>query len=875
MPLTAGTRLGPYEVLSPLGAGGMGEVYRARDTRLDRTVAIKVLPPHASERPDLRERFEREARAVSSLNHPHICTLHDVGRQGDVDYLVMEYVEGETLAARLERGPLPKSDLLLHAVEIADALDKAHRQGLVHRDLKPGNIMVTRAGIKVLDFGLARVTRTAEAGSGLTASPTLTSPLTAEGTIVGTFQYMAPEQLEGKEADARADIFAFGAVLYEMATGRKAFEGRSQASLIAAIMSANPDPTALLAPDLPAGLDRLVRACLAKDPEDRLQSAHDVVLQLRWIADAGARSEQLGSVPATGHRLALALRWLPWALIPLAAATAFWVGHAISVPSPSPLLRASLALPVGFELDGDNASLALSPDGSRVALAGSAPGEKQRIWVRALDSLAAQPLSGTENATYPFWSPDGRFIGFFADRKVKKVPAGGGTVQTICEASDGRGADWSRRGEIVFTPGPLDGLFRVPAAGGTPVRLTTPQGPGGTHRLPRFLPDGRRLLFFAGDNTGEQNAIHLLDLETGRTAPVAREKSEGRYLAPGYLAFVREGQLMIQPVDKSSLQPEGEAVPVAEGLQFNEFRWTGNFTLTETGLLLYQTGTLTRKGQLTWFDLEGKELGEVGEPAPILSIHVAPGAARAVATVRSEGYDLWMYDLVRGVASRFTFGQEPAAFPIWSPDGREIAYSNGSGQILVKAADGASEPKRIVTEIGSRIPTSWSPDGKVISFWAQTQNAGNDMWMLPIAGAAEPFIATPADEMDGMFSPDGRWLLHASDESGRREIYVVPFPGPGGKWQISSGGAIGGFWSNNGRRIVYETLDRKLLAAEVTVQGTNLEIGATRQMFGGRALPGPWSAAPSEERLLVAVPTEERDSSLTLVTNWIADLERR
>ncbi len=871
MSLQAGTRLGPYEILAPLGSGGMGEVYRARDTRLDRSVAIKVLPFHLAQNPEARARFEREARTASGLNHPHICVLHDVGEHEGVHFLVMEHLEGETLAERLARGPLPAEEVLRCAVQIADALDKAHRRGIVHRDLKPANIMMTKSGAKLLDFGLARAAPQAPASTGLTASPTMTRPLTAEGHIIGTFQYMAPEQLEAKEADARTDIFALGAVIHEMATGRRAFEGTSQASLIAAILKEEPRPISALQPLAPAALDRVVRTCLAKDPDERWQSAADLRREMQWVATAGPEA------PATQRRRGAS----PWiagiaALLALGAGAAG--GYLMHPVDRAPVLRASLALPPGVEIDRDNASLALSPDGRTVAFAGSAPGGRQQIWLRRLDAAVASPLDGTDGATYPFWSPDGRFVGFFSERKLRKVPAAGGPVQTICDAADGRGASWSAEGVIVFAPGPLDPLYAVAASGGEPSSITALHEKGETHRLPWFLPGGGLLLFYAGSaQPKESDGIYALDLASKRTSLVLRARSGGLYVEPGFLIYVRERNLVAQPFDPGSLRLSGEPVPIAEGLVFNDYRATGSYALSGGGLLLYVAGALVPDAQLTWFDLEGRELVKVGRPASMIDVAVSPDGARAVITVREERFDLWSMDLVRGVATRLTFGPEAAVFPIWSPDGRQVAYADGFGRIFSKSADGAGEARTLLDDSSAtRLASSWAPDGSAILLWTQTQKDGQNLWVLPLGAGREPrpLIATPANEADGLLSPDGRWMLYTSDASGRRELYVVPYPGLDGKWQISSEGATRGAWLAGGRRIAYETSDRRLMAVEVAPRGTNLEIGATQPLLGGRPVPGPWALDPDGRRLLAAVPIAAGDTTLSIVTDWRTALGR-
>jgi len=903
MSLAPGTRLGPYEITAAIGEGGMGEVYRARDSRLGRDVAIKVLPERLSRDPGRRERFEREARAVSSLNHPHICILHDIGSQesdhGPVDYLVLEHLEGETLAARIARGPLPPDQVLRYAAQMADALERAHRQGIVHRDLKPANVMLTKAGVKLLDFGLAKL-RDAGAGPGSADGidaggsllATTTRQLTTAGTILGTFQYMAPEQLEGKEADARTDIFALGVLVYEMATGRKAFEGASQASLIAAILKEQPRPIADLHPLSPAGLDRLVRACLAKDPDERIQTAHDVRLQLEWIAEgnlpggsasmAGAAPIAAGAAPGAAPVRRGVGAWVAGTAALLFGLVTGGLGWWLHAPTPPSRLRVNLELPPKTRLDLQNTSLALSPDGRTLAFAASGQDGKLFLWLRPIDSLQAQPLAGTDGATYPFWSPDGRFVGFFAEGKLKKIQASGGAVQTLCDASDGRGASWGADGVIVFAPGPFGGLSRVSAAGGAPASLTTPESEGTTHRLPFFLPDGRRLLFFSAQ-PGKQDTsgIHSLDLDTKTITLVAKEESEGRYVPPGYLVFVREGNLMSQPIDPAGLRVSGEAVPIAEKVQFNPNRWAGAFTLSESGLMLYQTGAAVAKSRLTWFDLEGKEQGTVGEPANFIGLSLAPDGKRAAAMVLSGAgrSDVWLYDLLRGVGSRFTFDAEGAFSPIWSPDGRQVAYTDFNARIFVKSADGASESRGVLMETGAnRGLDDWIPDGSGILFWSQSGTTGLDILFQPVVGDGKPrpLIATAAREQFAHLSPDGRWMLYSSDESGRAEVYVVPYPEPGGRWQVSTGGASGGEWVEGGRRIVYADLENKLVSVDIAAQGGNLVIGAPRAIFGGRPVPQIGSLSRDGRRMLAAVPFEEAASpALVLVTDWTADLKAR
>jgi len=931
MPLAPGTRLGPYEILAAAGVGGMGEVYKARDTRLGRDVAIKVLPEHLSSDPSRRERFEREARAVSALNHPNICVLHDIGSQdtahGPVDYLVLEHLEGETVADRLIRGALPMDQVLRHAAEIADALARAHRQGIVHRDLKPHNVMLTKGGSKLLDFGLAKLRDGAgpgapggpgpaggsgglagAGGSGGSLLPTATRNLTTAGTLLGTFQYMAPEQLEGKEADARTDIFAFGALVYEMTTGRRAFEGASQASLIAAIMGKDPPPLAASAPLAPPALERIVRRCVAKDPDDRWQSAGDLAHELRFLAGGAATVASGLALPGTSGEHAAAAgipgagvaegaalhaaagagprrRGIAPAIVAAAvvvvAIAAGAAGYLLRPEPPREVLRVSLNLPSTLRLDAPNMPLAFSPDGRTLAFAAAGPGGRPLLHLRPLDSLEAHALAGTEGATYPFWSPDGRFVGFFADHKLRKVPAAGGTVVSLCDALDGRGASWSRAGVIAFTPSPFGGLMLVPEAGGMPTPLTTTNDSAMSHRLPFFLPDGRRLLYLSGTAIkDENNGIHWIDIESKETGAVLKVSSAARYAAPGWLTFVRDNNLMAQRFDPATLKLSGEAYPIAEEVRFVPARWSGTYALSDQGALVYQTGTAAQRAQLTWFDLEGRKTGTIGEPAPIFGVAIAPDGHRAV--ISRAGADgsgeLWMYDLVRGLGGRFTFGSESAYFHVWSPDGRRVAYTDGGGRILVKSADGVGEPESIIDKKDAiRAPQDWSPDGGVILFRTQSAETGLDIQAVATTGdhAITNLIATPANESGARLSPDGRWLAFLSDESGdAAQLFVVPFRSTGGKRQVTSGGATGFRWMPDGRRLVYATPDDKLMAVDITVQGANLEIGAPAPFFGGEPAPDFWAIAPDGRRILTAVAVDEGPTApLVLVTDWSKGLD--
>jgi Tol biopolymer transport system component len=696
---------------------------------------------------------------------------------------------------------------------------------------------------------------------------------------------MAPEQLEGKKADARTDIFAFGCVLYEMATGKKAFSGSTQASLISSILRDEPQPISQVQPMSPPALDHVVKKSLAKDPEDRWQNAADLGGELKWIAEGGSQAGAPAPVVSRRGRRT----WLLGAAALPVGALLVWFGYQLRPVRPGPVVRSSLGLPAGLQFDAENGAVALSRDGRRLAFAAFESGGRPQLWVRATNSLTVQPIAGTDGASQPFFSWDGESIGFFADRKLKRVPVAGGTVQAICDAPDPRGGSWGRDGVIVFAPAPFGGLAQVSASGGTPSPATRPEDSSITHRLPSFLPDGRRLLFFRGigiRTTTKGVGIWSLDLTTKKTALVAQENSGGVWVEPGFLVFVRNATLMAQRADAKSLRTFGEAVPLAEGIWFNAYRWTGNYSLSDTGLLVFEGGGLAAKSQLTWMDLDGKIVGTVGEPAPNTGLALSPDGRRALTSIPEPNgvRGIWMYDLTRGVASRFPTDGMSADFPIWSPDGRQVVYGDGDGNLLAKASDGLSGARALIrVESSNQIATSWSPDGSVIAFAHQESKTGWDLWILPLSGDRKPYplIVTSANELWGKFSPDGEWLSYVSDESGRQELYVVPFPGPGEKRQVTSGGADDAFWLGTSGELAYAR-GGKLFAVRVDRRG----IGDPRLLLGGRMLRSPagvssWQPALTTstrdgKRLLVALPIGgDFSPAMTLVTNWPAELEKR
>jgi eukaryotic-like serine/threonine-protein kinase len=887
MTLAAGTRLGPYELIAPVGAGGMGEVYRAKDTRLDRTVAVKVLPAHLSSSPESRQRFEREAKTISQLSHPHICALYDVGNQDGVEFLVMEYLEGETLSERLLKGALPFDQVLRYGIEIADALDKAHRQGIVHRDLKPGNVMITKSGVKLLDFGLAKAVAPATPQQ-LTSFPTQQA-LTQEGTILGTFQYMAPEQLEGSEADARTDIFAFGALLYEMATGQKAFSGKTQASLIAAIIERVPPPISTISPMTPPAFDRVVKTCLAKDPEDRWQTAHDVMLELKWVAEGGSAA----GLPAPIVARRKSREKLAWALAALFAlgaiasaviAVRFWRAAA-----QSRTVRASVMPPPKstFRFYGLSGAMALSPDGRFLAYVASTPEGKRILWIRPLDSVTEQALSGTEDATFPFWSPDSRYIGFFANDRLKKIAVGGGPALTICTAVDGRGGTWSRDGSIFFALRNSP-IYRVAETGGSAVEITKlDAGRADTsHRWPAVLPDGRHFLYLASPqgSASENNALFLASTDGKENRKLLQPAPMNALYASRHLLYARESTLLAQPFDPDRGRFVGEAFPIAENVFVDPLFSRAAFSASENGVLAYQTGEAILGARFSWYDRTGKELGPaMSEPIMARGFRLSPDDSRLAANIfdlAGGNMDIWVIDLKRGARSRLTFEPTIETSPVWSSDGARIAYSSDRrGQpLLVKSASGTAGEEILFQSEDAKNPTSWSTDGRFLLFNRTLPKTKTDVWVLPLFGERKPFPLVQSQFIDrnGQFSPDGRWVAYVSDESGRLEIYAVPFPGPGGKWQVSTGGGSGPHWSADGTELFYVTGDRDLMTVEVK-SGSEFQASSPKPLFSLSSLTPVtvFEVSRDGRRFLQGIPREATGSPVTLVLNWTAELGKK
>ena len=895
MSLTSGTKLGPYEIQSPLGAGGMGEVYRARDTRLDRIVAIKILPSHLSENAEARQRFDREARTISSLNHPNVCTLHDVGHQDGIDYLVMEYLEGETLADRLRKGPLSVEQVLKYGIEICEGLEKAHRSGVVHRDLKPGNIMLTKTGAKLMDFGLAKASiASPNVTSGLTATlttPVGSSPLTAQGTVVGTFQYMAPEQVEGKEADTRSDVFALGAVLYEMVTGKRAFEGKTAASAMAAVLERDPAPISLLRPASPTALERLIKTCLDKDPDERWQTAHDVKLQLKQIAEGGSQAGvtalSSASVPVAGAGKS---RYLGWALLALAIAAAAAVGYFAHVPRPSPPVWGGLNL--SGEL-GEEGSFALSSDGSRLAYVAADPQGRIVLWVRRLDSPKGQPLDGTEGLEYPFWSADSRNLGFFAEGKLKRIEATGQNLETVCDAPNGRGGTWNRDGVIVFAPNAVGGLSKVSASGGTPVPVTK-ASVSINHRFPHFLPDGRHFLFTLAFGQNGEDGIYYGSLDSPEIKRVSAGPSSNPAYASGYLLLVREGKLWAQSFDARQLRVNGEPFLVSDGVRWAFDRRAADFSAAENGMLVFLSSVGSGQ-RLVWLDGEGKEQGvavpDIGNPTSgLMAGTLSPSGDRtAIARARGSGSDIWIYNLKTALGARLTFTDDFNESPVWSPDGNNIVYTRNlldHYELRLKSVSGAGEEQVLVKSPGNVIASAWSRDGRYVFYGADifgTTGKVQGMALPMESGDHKAFAATQTagNVFAGAFSPDNKWVAYLSDEGGRFEVYATTFPAHVGKWQLSAGGvdpAVFPIWTGTGpeTEVIFRDLQSHLIAVPVSTEGTSLSQGAARVLLGGRSLASSRfiDVTRDGKRILLGLPQENASTPLTLLLNWTENLRR-
>jgi len=891
MPISTGTRLGSYEVLAQIGAGGMGEVYRARDTRLERIVAIKVLPTHLADKPELRERFEREARTIASLNHPHTCALHDIGQQDGTDFLVMEYLEGETLAERLKKGPLPLDQVLQFAIEISDALDKAHRKGITHRDLKPGNIMLTKSGTKLLDFGLAKLKQeVAPANVQLSQLPTANDPLTAQGTIVGTLQYMAPEQLEGKEVDARTDIFAFGMVVYEMATGKKAFEGKSQASVIGAILKDDPPPISSLQPMTPPSLDHIVKTCLAKEPEERWEAASDLCRELKWIA-AGDSQSALPSIATAKAVRTLGRQGLfigAGALLFGALISGIAIWHLQPTPlAPVAVSRSVFSLPAGDRFGVLQLPVvALSPDG-RYLVHVARRGNNQQLYLRAMDSFEARALPGTEGALAPFFSPDSQWIGFFAESKLKKIPISGGAAVTLGTLSTGSptlSATWGTNDNIIFQELTTGGFWQISAAGGSPKRLNTLGKGEASHRWPVFLPGGKAVLF-AGSTSASWTTpqIELYRLDTGERRNLISGGTDPYYSPTGHLLYVQGGTLMGVPFDLQRMEVRGTPVPVVEGVMQSTYSGSAQYSISENGSLAYVPGGIQgSQSTLTWVDRKGVEQVLPTPPHSYRVPRLSPDGTRVAVALDELGGHAWIYDLARETLTRLTFEAGGINSLAWTRDGKRLTFNSGAPPNLFwQPADGSGKAERLTTSENQQNPISWSPDGQVLAYMELDPTTNWDIWLLRL-GDRKPqvFLRTSSFESVPQFSPDGRWLAYVSDESGRFEIYVQPYPGPGGKWQISTEGGTEPIWNPNNRELFYRN-GPTMMSVDILTQ-PSFSVGKPRMLFEGPYLSitstlASYDVSPDGQRFLMLKATEQQQSitQINVVQNWFEELKQK
>ncbi len=848
----------------------MGEVYRARDTRLDRSVAIKVLPAAIAGNASLRDRFEREARVISSLSHPHICTLFDVGHENGCSYLVMEYLDGETLADRLTRGPLPTEQVLRYGMQIADALAAAHRHGVIHRDLKPGNVMLTKSGAKLLDFGLAKSAAPVLDFDGATEH----KPLTQEGTILGTFQYMAPEQLEGLEADARTDIFALGVLLYEMATGRRAFEGKTRTSLIAAIVSGEVKPMSQIQPLTPPALEHVVKKCLSKDPKDRWQSASDIAEELRWISEAGSQAGVATRTVMTRRRREQILLALALALaIATATLATLYLRERDRAVQP---FVSDLAAPGGarFNAVGDEGGpVVVSPNGSFVVFS-VADGAMTRLWLRSLDSGDARPLTGTEGGMFPFWSPDSRNLAFFAGGQLKRVDIVGGLPINIAAAPVSRGGAWGPGDVIVFTPATLDAIYRVPASGGKAVAVTKLDFSQHTsHRWPSFLPDSKHFLYLASnhqDPSGGSNAVYIGSIDGDAPRLLVRSLSNAVY-SNGYLLFNREKTLFAQPMSSEG-SIKGQPIPVAENVLYDSGIWRGGFSVSDTGLLVYHAGQGSIGSRLVWMDRSGKGIGVIGERDMYWDVQISPDQQKVAICIGDPGRLMWVFDLQRNTRTRLPLDARATGTPFWSADGSTLyagtAQQDGFHIVAKRLKGGSSTTTNISKFSGDAFGLTVSPDGKTLIF-----DSRGDLWRTSADGRSQAMQVTStrnSNEYDPLFSPDGRWLSYTSNENGKDDVFIASATDVTQKWQVSTGGGRLARWRGDGREIFFLDNENKINGVPIRLEQSGLEIGNPHPLFGivPRVATRAYDVTADGQRFLVNSLADQPSPTIRIVADW-------
>ncbi|MCX6132879.1 MAG: protein kinase [Ignavibacteriales bacterium] len=889
-----GTTVSHYRILEKLGEGGMGVVYKAQDTNLDRFVALKFLPPHVAASRDDKARFLQEAKAVASLAHPNICTIHSVEEEDGKAFIVMEYVEGKTLKDMDQNVPLKQAVEI--GTQVADGLAAAHEKGVVHRDIKPDNIMIRKDGrVQIMDFGLAKL-------KGV-------SRLTKEGSTVGTAGYMSPEQVQGQETDHRTDIFSLGVVLYELFTGESPFKGVHETAISYEIVNVDPAPLSAVKPEIDPQLDAIILECLEKEPSERYQSVAEVAKELRRFKRESSRSRvsrvsvarpiyKSDNAASASAEMKPKIRitrreFAAWILAGVLLVSSVVVAYFSLRESEVFVTRSSILPPEKTTFNADlGGHIALSPNGKLLAFVGQDSARKSNVWVRPLNALSGQMLSGTEGAQYPFWSPDSRFIGFFAGGKLRKIEASGGPPQTICEASDARGGTWNRDGVVVFTAAGNTPLSRVSAAGGSPTVLTKFDSSRQeiSHRWPWFLPDGKHFLFGVqttqtGAAEGDLICVGSLDGTENNTLLHA---SSNMAYAAGHVLFLREQSLMAQPFDVKSLSFTGDAFPVAEQVQFFANRNKAIFTVSDNGVLAFQTGGISGSSQLIWYDRTGKELERVDKPGNFGNFRLSPDAknlAVDVSDTKSRNVDLWVYDLARKVSTRFTFDPAVEAYPVWSPDGNRIVFNSNRKSLFnlyQRASSGAGSEELLLESDHTKIPTDWSADGRFLLYFTfGDQKTGTDLWVLPLSGDRKPilFLQTEFNEVRPTMSPGGKWIAYQSNESGTNQVYVRPFPGPGGKYQVSTTPGSRPRWRKDGKELYYLGADGRLMAAEVASIGETFVVGAVRPLFATRAVTGlttSYDVTADGKRFLVnTVLGETLSFPITLVVNWDAELKKK
>jgi eukaryotic-like serine/threonine-protein kinase len=886
MTLVAGTRLGPYEIVGAIGAGGMGEVYKARDTRLDRTVALKVIGAALAGTPELRERFEREARTISQLNHPAICTLHDVGHAGDTSYIVFEYLEGEPLTTRIARGPMSPQEALPIAIAVCEALDAAHRQGIVHRDLKPGNIMLVKRGTpKLLDFGLAKLAQpsTTSAAVAVTAPPTATTPLTARGSILGTFQYMSPEQLEGGETDARSDIWAFGCVLYEMLTGRRAFEGKSQASVISAIMASEPPPIATFQPMAPPALDHTVRTCLAKNPDDRFQHARDLLLQLKWVISAGSQVGVPATVVATRRRRASVRIAAAVAASILGTAALMYALLKPEEPRAVDVVRAAIPLPVATRYSPTvTTNLAISPNGNHLAFLGFVRDSAQ-LFLRDNRTGETRAIAGTENAIMPFFSPDSEWLAFLGGGMLKKVAVRGGSPSPIADVPPTPfGATWAADGTIIFSQSGAGPLMRISGDGGKAAPVTTLAKGEISHRWPSMMPDGKTLLYTAGLGGSWSDAnIIAQRLDGSSRTVVLQGGSSPRYAPTGHLIYARGSTLYAVAFDPKRLTTSGAARQLVDGLIFTASDGRAHYAVSQNGSLVYAAGIETTPHRtLAWVSRDGKvdplPVPEHGFEHPRLS----PNGNYIALTIRGEGdTDIWLYDLRSAALSRFTTGAGEDESPVWTPDSLSLTFSASRAgkprQTLISPIDRSRPEEELFSSTRHQHLGGWTPDGQTL-----VSEEVDESWTLYVSrrgGTGTPLATTPFQEQGVTVSRDGKWIAYSSNESGPPQVFVQAFPGPGARLQISTDGGTEARWSPASNELFYRNGDKMMMVTYTTTP--QFTASPPKPLFTLKMARMGWAQANYDvsrdgKRFLVVQGDEDQlPTELQLITNWFEELK--